>query len=83
MTLTGGRDGCKPAERAPGQGVPLIPPFAVKANANDPEKKKLTETGVGQFGSGWAWLCLVGGKLTLQKPPTPRPWPPRPGWGRS
>lgn len=32
-------------------------------------KKKLTETGVEQFGSGWAWLCLEGGKLTLKKTP--------------
>ncbi|MBL8688518.1 MAG: superoxide dismutase [Rhodospirillaceae bacterium] len=32
-------------------------------------KKKLTETGVEQFGSGWAWLCLEGGKLMLKKTP--------------
>lgn len=32
-------------------------------------KRKLTETGVEQFGSGWAWLCLEGGKLTLKKTP--------------
>lgn len=24
---------------------------------------------VGQFGSGWAWLCLEGGKLTIRKTP--------------
>jgi Fe-Mn family superoxide dismutase len=30
-------------------------------------KKKLVETGVTQFGSGWAWLCLEDGKLTLRK----------------
>jgi len=32
-------------------------------------KKKLTETGVTQFGSGWAWLVFESGKLTLEKTP--------------
>lgn len=35
----------------------------------DEFKKKLTETGVTQFGSGWAWLVLDGGKLSLEKTP--------------
>ena len=41
----------------------------IKSSFGDYEsfKKKLVETGVGQFGSGWAWLCLEGGKLTLRK----------------
>jgi Fe-Mn family superoxide dismutase len=28
-------------------------------------QEKFTETGVGQFGSGWAWLVLDGGKLDV------------------
>jgi superoxide dismutase, Fe-Mn family len=28
-------------------------------------QEKFTETGVGQFGSGWAWLVLNGGKLDV------------------
>lgn len=32
-------------------------------------KKKLTETGVSQFGSGWAWLVFENGKLSLEKTP--------------
>ncbi|MBM3548290.1 MAG: superoxide dismutase [Alphaproteobacteria bacterium] len=32
-------------------------------------KKKLTETGVTQFGSGWAWLVFENGKLGLEKTP--------------
>jgi Fe-Mn family superoxide dismutase len=35
----------------------------------DEFKKKLTETGVTQFGSGWAWLVFENGKLTLEKTP--------------
>jgi Fe-Mn family superoxide dismutase len=35
----------------------------------DAFKKQFTETGVKQFGSGWAWLCLEGGKLVLKKTP--------------
>ena len=30
-------------------------------------KNHFTETGMTQFGSGWAWLCFEGGKLTLRK----------------
>jgi Fe-Mn family superoxide dismutase len=28
-------------------------------------QEKFTETGVGQFGSGWAWLVVDGGKLDV------------------
>ena len=30
-------------------------------------KKAFADVGVKQFGSGWAWLCFEGGKLTLKK----------------
>lgn len=33
----------------------------------DAFKKRFAETGVRQFGSGWAWLCTEGGKLTLRR----------------
>jgi len=29
--------------------------------------KQLAEAGKTQFGSGWAWLCLQGGKLSVEK----------------
>jgi Fe-Mn family superoxide dismutase len=29
--------------------------------------KQLSEAGVGQFGSGWAWLVSKGGKLSVEK----------------
>ena len=35
----------------------------------DDFKEKMKETGVGQFGSGWAWLTLKGGKLEVTKTP--------------
>ena len=35
----------------------------------DDFKKKFTEAGVGQFGSGWAWLQVKGGKLEIAKTP--------------
>jgi Fe-Mn family superoxide dismutase len=33
----------------------------------DEFKKQFSTTTVGQFGSGWGWLCLEGGKLTIRK----------------
>ena len=30
-------------------------------------KKELSTAAVGQFGSGWAWLVLDGGKLKVEK----------------
>jgi Fe-Mn family superoxide dismutase len=33
----------------------------------DEFKKAFADIGVKQFGSGWAWLCFEGGKLTLKK----------------
>jgi Fe-Mn family superoxide dismutase len=30
-------------------------------------KNEFTDTGVTQFGSGWAWLCLESGKLVFRK----------------
>jgi Fe-Mn family superoxide dismutase len=35
----------------------------------DDFKTKLKETGVGQFGSGWAWLVLDGGALKVTSTP--------------
>ena len=31
--------------------------------------KQLAEAGKTQFGSGWAWLCSQGGRLTVEKTP--------------
>ena len=31
----------------------------------DAFKKKFAQTAVEQFGSGWAWLCVQGGKLSI------------------
>ncbi|WP_119422205.1 superoxide dismutase [Desertibaculum subflavum] len=33
----------------------------------DEFKKQLAQAGATQFGSGWAWLCLEGKKLSLRK----------------
>lgn len=33
----------------------------------DKFKSEFTNAGVTQFGSGWAWLCLEGGKLAFKK----------------
>jgi len=33
----------------------------------DKFKADFAQTGVTQFGSGWAWLCLEGGKLVFKK----------------
>lgn len=33
----------------------------------DKFKTDFAQTGVTQFGSGWAWLCLEGGKLVFKK----------------
>lgn len=33
----------------------------------DKFKADFAQTGVTQFGSGWAWLCLEGGKLVVKK----------------
>ncbi len=33
----------------------------------DKFKSDFAQTGVTQFGSGWAWLCLEGGKLVFKK----------------
>ncbi len=35
----------------------------------DAFKEKFAAAGVGRFGSGWAWLCLVNGKLTIGSTP--------------
>ncbi len=35
----------------------------------DKFRTALAAQAVGQFGSGWAWLCLEGGKLTLRRTP--------------
>lgn len=35
----------------------------------DEFKTKFEEAGVGQFGSGWAWLVVDGGKLAIAKTP--------------
>lgn len=47
--------------------------IAEKINADfgsfDEFKKQFKEAGVGQFGSGWAWLVLDNGKLKVTKTP--------------
>lgn len=47
--------------------------IAEKINADfgsfDEFKKQFKEAGIGQFGSGWAWLVLDGGKLKVTKTP--------------
>ena len=47
--------------------------IADKINADfgsyDDFKKEFTAGGVGQFGSGWVWLVLDGGKLKIAKTP--------------
>ncbi len=35
----------------------------------DAFKEKFTAAASGRFGSGWAWLCLTGGKLTICSTP--------------
>jgi Fe-Mn family superoxide dismutase len=35
----------------------------------DKFKSELANAATTQFGSGWAWLCLEGGKLTVRKTP--------------
>jgi Fe-Mn family superoxide dismutase len=35
----------------------------------DPFKEKFTAAATGRFGSGWAWLVLVGGKLEIYSTP--------------
>ena len=35
----------------------------------DDFKKKFTEAGVGQFGSGWCWLQVKNGELEIAKTP--------------
>ena len=41
----------------------------------DEFKKKVVETGVGQFGSGWTWLVLKDGKLDVYSTPNgDNPW---------
>ena len=42
---------------------------AIKKDFGDYEafKKAFSEAGATQFGSGWAWLCLEGGKLVFKK----------------
>ncbi len=35
----------------------------------DKLKEQLAATAIGQFGSGWGWLCFEGGKLTLRRTP--------------
>ena len=38
-------------------------------------KKELVAAGVGQFGSGWAWVMLEDGKLSISKTPNAEdPW---------
>lgn len=47
--------------------------IADKINADfgsyDDFKKEFTAGGIGQFGSGWVWLVLDGGKLKIAKTP--------------
>jgi superoxide dismutase, Fe-Mn family len=51
------------------------PPAALKTLMQDSFggteqcKKELSKAAVGQFGSGWAWLVLDGGKLKILKTP--------------
>ena len=35
----------------------------------DKFKEEFKNAGVGQFGSGWAWLVLDGGKMKVMKTP--------------
>jgi Fe-Mn family superoxide dismutase len=38
-------------------------------------KKKIVEKGTGQFGSGWVWLVVDGGKLDIYSTPNgDNPW---------
>ena len=57
----------------PGGGGAPTGPLAEAIDAAfgsfDDFKAKLKETGVGQFGSGWAWLALKDGKITVMKTP--------------
>jgi Fe-Mn family superoxide dismutase len=32
-------------------------------------KEQFVEAGVGQFGSGWCWLAVKGGKIVVMKTP--------------
>lgn len=55
-----------------GGGAPTGP-IADKINADfgsyDDFKTAFTQAGATQFGSGWAWLVLAGGKLEIRKTP--------------
>ena len=44
---------------------------AITATFGDVEqlKEKMSAAGVGRFGSGWAWLCVNGGKLEICSTP--------------
>jgi superoxide dismutase, Fe-Mn family len=48
---------------------PLADAITSAFGSFDDFKAKLKETGVGQFGSGWAWLVLDNGKLAVTSTP--------------
>ncbi|MCB1475895.1 MAG: superoxide dismutase, partial [Rhodobiaceae bacterium] len=58
----------------PGGGGNKLPGKLAKAvdadlGGYDGFRKAFIEAGTGQFGSGWAWLAVSGGKLSVMKTP--------------
>jgi Fe-Mn family superoxide dismutase len=47
----------------------LEKPFASELGGYDKFRKDFVDAGVGQFGSGWAWVAVKDGRLTIMKTP--------------
>ena len=58
-------NGLKPGGGGPPTGV-VADAIAGAFGGFDAFKEQLTKAAVGHFGSGWAWLVLAGGKLSVE-----------------